>query len=641
MTDDRSWWPEGYGDDPAFQVRRIIYGTVTGGDYVRGSSVLTLPHTALRYPTLIPGAAEAIGRAVLHVRVKNHYVRREAVKDDAGEVVRNIEWPVGDIDVTWGWPASISDVWQEVALVRSAFGRPSTVNDGQTVMRGPRSAFYQEIAGVPVLDEDGNPVLIIPPIVTDSGLPTGRWYHYGLFFKVSEVEWIQGMLDSTLLPRDFHHDQHLWDNIPPYYRWTDENTLIGQGYLRQFLNVFGFELDQAREFIESWQHVYDVDWSPIRLLRKLGDNFGYPYEQGIGDTRYRSLFCDLGFLYGIRGTQRGLEKVIRDMSKYLCDTTAGANVMILPDDSDFYTGIGNWGVVLDATDAPGSGYLAKEKVTLTTNLLTTQPPPIGIGRRSMRITTAKADATADIGLVVGNGYVQDWPGPTVPLNPSWKTVLPTAGGIPVEPTMSYGFSVWVNSAVIPTAVQVSLLWFDGKDNYLAASSGPISSVTTANTWQEFSIGSMFAPPAGAVYVTPYILFDTRTDSGAFTMASPPIDIAGAMVYANQTIGEAIGPPPNRYLTVGDPGEVLGPPLVFKGTLTGAGTALPTTHATYDAYALAAPVPTAAPQFQGVTPARAAAANDAIYWNGAAWINAGPIPSTFQPFLLGSPTIGGT
>ena len=35
MTDP--WWPSGY-DDPAFQVQRDIYGSVVGGDYVRGSA---------------------------------------------------------------------------------------------------------------------------------------------------------------------------------------------------------------------------------------------------------------------------------------------------------------------------------------------------------------------------------------------------------------------------------------------------------------------------------------------------------------------------------------------------------------------------------------------------------------------------
>ena len=629
MTDTRSWWPDGYGDDPAFQVRRQVYGTVTGGDYVRGSGVLTLQHTALRYPTVSPGAAEAVGRAVLHVRVKSHYNRKEAILTDTGALDRYINWPEGDVEITWGWPASLEDTWTEVALVRSAFGRPSTVNDGQTVMTAHRDAFVQHNSRGDVIYDDGVAVLAIPPVVTDVGLPSGRWYHYGLFFKVSQVDWIQGMLDSVLLPRDFQHAQHLWDNVPPYYRWTDENTTSGRGHLQQFLEVFGFELDTAREFVESWQRVYDVDRSPIRLLRKLGPNFGYDYEAGIGDIRFRSLFSELGHLYEIRGTQKCLEGVIERMSKYECEVTSGGNTLLLPDDSDFYTGTGNWGVVLDATDAPGSGYLPKERVTLSTNPLSVQPPPQGIGRRSMRITTAKSDATADIGIACGDSYVVI-PG-------GFKEVPPSAGGVPVEQCQSYGFSVWIYSAVIPTGVILSLLWFKG-DTLLSESSAALDTVTAANTWEEFNIPGMQVPPDGAEFVVPYILFDTRTDSGAYPGTSPPIDLAGAMVYTSETIGQATGPAPNRYLTISDPGEPIGAQLVFKGTLTGAGTALPTVHAVRDAYILSpAPVPTAAPVFRGVTPNRAAAVNDAIYWSGTAWVNAGPIPSTWESFLLGSPS----
>jgi hypothetical protein len=626
---ESDWWPEGYGDNPAFQVRRQVYGTVTGGDYVRGSSVLTLPNTALRYPTALAEVAEVVDRAVLHVRVKNHYNRKEAILTDTGALERYINWPCGDVEITWGWPHAIVGVWKEMALVRSAFGRPSTVNDGQTVLSASHSAFVKRDAEGHIVSEHGEHVMITPPVVTDVGLPSGRWYHYGLFFKVSEVEWIQGMLDSVLVPRDFRHAQHLWDNVPPYYRWTDENTTTGRGHLQQFLEVFGFELDTAREFVESWQRVYDVDRSPIRLLRKLGPNFGYDYEQGIGDIRYRSLFSELGHFYETRGTQKCLEGVIERMSKYECEVTAGGNTLLLPDDSDFYTSTGNWGVVLDSTDAPGSGYLPREKVTLATNTLSVQPPPTGIGRRSMRITTAKADATADIGIACGDSYVAV-PG-------GFKEVYPSAGGIPVEQGQSYGFSVWINSAVIPTGVTLSLLWFKG-DTLLGASSAALDTVTAANTWEEFNIPGLQVPPAGAEFVVPYILFDTRTDSAAYTATSPPIDLAGAMVYTSETIGEATGPPPNRYLTISDPGESLGAQLVFKGTLTGAGTPLPTVHAVQDAYVLSpAPVPTAAPVFRGVTPNRAAAVNDVIYWSGTAWINAGPIPSTWEAFLLGEPT----
>ena len=57
--------------------------------------------------------------------------------------IRYIDWPEGDIEITWGWPVTIENQWREVALVRSAFGRPSTVNDGQTVLLAPHSSFVQ------------------------------------------------------------------------------------------------------------------------------------------------------------------------------------------------------------------------------------------------------------------------------------------------------------------------------------------------------------------------------------------------------------------------------------------------------------------------------------------------------------------
>jgi hypothetical protein len=331
------------------------------------------------------------------------------------------------------------------------------------------------------------------------------------------------------------------------------------------------------------------------------------------------------------------------MSKFECDVTAGANQMILPDDSDFHTGSGNWGVVLDQIDAPGSGYLGKDRVTYgpaSTGFGAAAIPPPNSGRGVLAIWTSAADATTDIGFACGASYV-----PIDMNHTQFKEVAPDHGGIPVDLLMSYGFTVWIRSAFIPTALSLSLLWFDGNNTLLSATSGPLTSVTAANTWQSFSIGGVFGPPAGAVYVCPYILFDTRSTSGAFPATSPTLFLSGAMVYANQTIGEAVGPPPNRYLTISDPGEPLGAALNFKGNLSGASTPLPTGPANLDTYILQSPVPTAAPQYRGVTPPRNAANNDAIYWSTgstpAAWINIGPIPNTWLPFLLGSPTPGGT
>ena len=625
MTDTRSWWPEGYGDDPAFQVRRQIYGYVTGGDYVRGSGVLTLQHTALRFPTEVAGAAEAAGRAKLYVRVKDHGIFQQPIMEGSLQVgTRDI--PIGTVEITWGWPSSIEQVWTDVALVRSAFGRPSTVNDGQTILsRHPRCVRAAGRRWEPRVrrgchrpDDDR------PADRAEIGCcRPGRWYHYGLFFKISQVEWIQGMVDSCLLPRDFGHADHLWNNIPPYYRWTDEQQLAGKGLLRQFLYVFGFELDTIREFVESWQNVYNADWSPIRLLRKLGQNFGLEYEQGVGDIRFRSLFSELGRFYEIRGTQVCLEGVIRRMSKYHTTVTPGSNLMLLPDDCDFYQSTGNWGGT-SGFDGPGTP-VHFMNVTLTKS---TEAPPEGVGRGSMMLTTSKADVVNDVAISCAACYIH-------PPGQAWQGVDPDEGGIPINGGMSYGFSVWVKPAVAPVSLQLSLVWFDGHNELISISSGVIEPHSTTN-WERFEIEGMFEPPEGAIYVVPYILFDVRTDSGAYTTAAPPVYIAGTMVYATPTLGEALGPPPNQYLSISDPGEPLGGALNFKGTLSGAATPLPTGAAEFDAWAIGTPVPTAIPRYLGITPDRAAAVGDAIYWNGTAWINIGATSSTFEPFLLGAP-----
>ena len=112
-----------------------------------------------------------------------------------------------------------------------------------------------------------------------------------------------------------------------------------------------------------------------------------------------------------------------------------------------------------------------------------------------------------------------------------------------------------------------------------------------------------------------------------------------MVYGVPAIGEAIGPPPNQFLTVSDPGEPLGGALVFKGTLSGAGTALPSSPVLYDAWAVGTPVPTAIPRYQGITPDRAAVVGDAIYWTGTAWKNIGSTPRQLRAVHPGAAMTG--
>ena len=420
---DRPWWPEGY-KYPAFTVRRTVFGVEQGGDYVRGSSVVTLPHTALRYPTTTEGFDDVQNRAFLFARPLPHSSVYVTLPDGS-----QAKYPIGSAEVMWGWPLAVEEKWDEVALVRSGFGHPSTPTDGETVFRALKSDFT---------DDDGA-INAPPPVVIDQPLQRGQFYYYSLFFRTTAYDWIVGMSASVLIPRDYQHAKHLWNAVPPFYRNTDDNLAIDKGPLRNFLEVFGYELDYTREFVEQWQEVYHIDKSPMPLLRQAGANFGVPYRSGVGEGRYRGMIAGLPELLATRGTVVAMERVIEIGTKWECDITLGNNVMILPDDSDFSTGTGSWGGLYTASSFPT---LDPNEILLTTDAVTYGAigPEAGYGRGTMRVATKVGTETDTFCIACGDSQIQ-------PMNEAGeatgelKTFIPLYTGIPVEPGSNYGIRV--------------------------------------------------------------------------------------------------------------------------------------------------------------------------------------------------------
>ena len=506
------WWPDGY-TNPAFQVQRQIYGVATGGDYVRGSGVVTLPSTALRYPTQPVGYDEVRNKAFLSVRAFD-YVTAE---------------------IGWGWPIDLEDKWLEVALVRSGFGDPITVNDGVTIFRALKTDFV-----------DGSTVTP-PPLVYDQPLQSGQWYYYTLFFRTTPLDWIGGMTGNALIPRDHGHAQHLWNMIPPFYQHTDSNLREGNGPLRSFLAVFGFELDQTREYVEAWQDVYHIDKCPLPLLKQLGANLGEPYRGSIGAIRYRGYIAGLPEMLEQRGTPAALQFVVEAVSKYQCDISVGGNMMLLPDDSDFFFGTGSWSSLHQESDALAStvSTVAPEKVTLAT--VSGEVPPAGSGRGVMRVTTADADETKPLTIACGCGLIED------------REIIPLYAAVPVQDNYTYGFSIQVRQQTPNTAIcKPVLLWYKvggTPSDYFDITEGTATAPPNAN-WNPYSVQG--TSPAGAYYVVPALSFTSRPAGGAPGL-SPYIDLAGASVYVLGSQGQVSVLPPDSYLTLGDPSEKLGPP----------------------------------------------------------------------------------
>lgn len=303
---DRVWWPEGY-DLPAFRIKRETYGASDGGDWTRGSAGVTTEALAVRTPSTDDVTQDGVKTGVIHVRPTDY----------------------STVEIRWGWP-STHTTWVEVAIVRSAFGHPSTPQDGETILRKMRVEY--ELAGSALMD---------PPIHYDGPLPSGHWYYYSVFFRTNPIDWVLAMQDCCVLPRDYMHRDHMWNVVPPFYQGMDQQ--FDRNNLRHFLSLFGFAMDNTREFVEGLLDLHYVDKTPHTLLKGLGANFGLPYEAGIGDIRYRGLVANAPVAQHNRGTAVGLVNVIEAVSKYEAELTGSPTLMMYPDDTDFFTTTGNWG----------------------------------------------------------------------------------------------------------------------------------------------------------------------------------------------------------------------------------------------------------------------------------------------------------
>jgi len=535
--------------------------TITGG--TTSPAVVTGPdvqQSALRFPTTTDfGIEELTGTGIFYARPLNY----------------------ATIEVTWGITLDLSK-WNAIAIVRSGFGFPTTVNDGQTLLLASQSKLFptgytekkdadgkQPVESRKVIDPSG-----MPGVGMQVALPNGRWYYYSLFFR-SGTKWRRYMVTSALLPRDYHHAEHLFNNLPPYYQWTDDNMRGGRGDgdLRRFLRVMGYDLDLTREYVNGWLDLYHTDFTPVPLLRRLGANFGMPYEAGLGDIRHRGLVSKIGFLYRSRGTALGLQEMVVSVTKATTEITAGPNTMLLPDDSDFFEGTGSWAGIHPETPVTGGTPtyftpaigtpLTPDKVRLEHGVHAVKPPD-NSGRGVMRMWTSKADATGNVFLTCGDGIAQDYE-VNVPLDRSddefqgVRILYPRYAGIPVTPLEIYSFSIQVKIELAPVQVRLMILWFsvEGDNHNLISVSEPGPGPVNDTNWHVFTPAQGIAP-ANAAYAVPAIYFGSRL-AGSDPTYSPYIYLCGAQFSHIGTSATVTASSPDRYLTLTGPGEPPGQP----------------------------------------------------------------------------------
>lgn len=574
-------WTPYTGENPAFTVQRTPYGQVEGGDYVRGSNNPATPASALRYTVAQLAPTEIASNFTLVTQVTGY----------------------DTINISWGWPKTYEG-WEKLAVIKSGFGYPNTVNDGTVVLAYDRSEWDFV---------DGSPVSIV---FTDTKLHPGNWVYYTLFF-FNGVEWQEASRSSALLPKDYGHGDHLWNSLPPYYRQVDDAFRPNNGFLRQFLNIFGEELDLVRNYIESWQNTFNVDKAPMSLLRHLGENLGVPFEGGLGDIRYRNMLSRIAEMHSYRGTPEGLRILLESSTKYNTFLTVGNNLLKLNDDSEFVTGTGSWAAYPGGKDI-SSGMVATPyndvSVTVTPYNATvynnkileggvaassylyvdTDPIEVGVtaypflintdvqnvfayadtsdvgvsaygasiwtyasslilqapfmpssyadnaGRSAMNVGTTKQQETSTVVLACGIGTRFDG-----------VTMSPKYNAAPATGNKVYGFQCRLagpNSDIVKAA----LAWFDKDERLIGVSYG--ENVPHTYTWDSVTIQAL--SPDVTQFAVPILICKNRSQTVGDSPAST-FSIMGCMLYLLGDGDVVAAYLPDDYLTLHNENELIG------------------------------------------------------------------------------------
>lgn len=540
--------------------RPFLLRRTEGGDSVRPADGTGVWLPALRYGPRVVLPEEVLGTGLL----------TRPVGYDGAEITVQV-------------PETVD--WSQAVLVRGGFGFPTTAQDGvQIWYTNTRPTDIDTDTGLPI---DLSQRVMDTPLTTDRPMrpnqtaPPGNWFYYSLFLWIGG-QWVLSAHNDVLVPQNYHHSETLFGLIPPFYQKADDEYAVDgrNGTLRLFSSVLGYDLDYTRTLCDGVLNLYSVDRVPARLLRFVGDNLGFPYEETLGAARYRSIIEQLDDLNHMRGTPVGLANLVTAATDYRCDVAVGKNLMLTVDDSEFVgggpyyptdpeyasTGVGLWGNmgVVSLADALVAPDAVNHPATTSSPRFVkgadpTVSPPDGRG-----YLLVESIATADIVLSLG---VHD------------ATTEPVYKGVPVEPGALYDFQAQVRrtSSVPVSDVWLGVYWFGETGtlaSYIGYDIGPNTpdSSDSSSAWLHLDMQPQpFAPSvaqgdaADAYYAVPFVWWHTTTPTAQAWPAQGHL-LASVMFSKVSVEGAAIAPVnPDVFLTLGVTAKKLGSPTYFLGT----------------------------------------------------------------------------
>ena len=368
------------------------------------------------------------------------------------------------VDLMWNTPTG---AWTELRLVRSAVGYPVREDDG-----------------IILVDTDQNTAVTT---YTDLDIQGGKFYYYAIYVYVpSTLSWYLAGSTLVLAVKNFDMSGRMFNLLPAIFQSSDVGSTGGDNAtLKNFLTIFGYQLDHIRTEYESLTNIYNLDKVSGNLLPVLAKQLGVAYEGSLGQKQARVYVRNAVYNSQQKGTALGVQSVCKSYTGWDAKVSTGINLMLDYNDSSFEESLGRWRVSSTTTN-----------ITLSRG-------------------TTGGFAYADAGFAnkqVGFAVVTATGTPT---NIMLHSAGPYTGtdntlvlqGIPVTAGLAYSASAYFRSAVTSRQPTINIQWYDRKGIYLSDSALGTSPATNTSSWTRGSVANQIAP-TNATYARIQIQYPT-------------------------------------------------------------------------------------------------------------------------------------
>lgn len=281
-----------------------------------------------------------------------------------------------------------------------------------------------------------------------------------------------------LIPRVYlSANQGPLDAIREYDSNVDDAGATDNVLLNQFLKGFSLTADEMLNYAEFIAPDITGRNTDPNILKLQSHQLNLSFDTAGASRTQKKMVREALYTYRRKGTLAGLQTAIESLTGYDVVLSESKNLMLSPQDSTFYKGLGFWnagtGCTLEATHA----------VQATPDL---EDAPLGID-----FEYSANVKVATIGASIYNGYVS-----------------PVTRGIPVVAGSSYTFSFWANmttgSGSSEALATASVRWFDRKGLLLSTSTDSDPSNARAS-WVRQSVTA--TAPENAVYAGVSVSFN--------------------------------------------------------------------------------------------------------------------------------------